>query len=411
LLRRFLWYLEKVYHFSSSLDDLKDARHHPSIPTQTVYGCVLLLFVLRLGSLNAFEAHYRWRERKRAWAVFLEQSPPSADTLGYALVRFDCETLRKEIHRVYTILQRNHLIRQLRIQGWLILSIDGHELFSSYLRCCDQCCTRRVQTAQGEKIQYYHRIVVAQLLGGPFAIPLDLEPIRPGEDEVAAGSRLMKRLLRHYPKAFDVVSADGLYGRTGFVHLVTSHSKHLLFVLKENNSDLLEDAKGLFTHQAPHLKQEGRNLYQRWDEEGFDPWPETKRLFRIVRSFETKSKGKQSLISDWYWCMTLPKAIVSTETVCHIGHKRWEIENQGFNILVNYYNLDHCFKHHPNAIVAFALICCLAYILFQMFYYRNLKRPLPHRGSLQFVTHTLLESLEEMLQCRLCLFYPLLKPG
>lgn len=376
-----------------------------------VYGCVLLLFVLRLRSLNAFEAHYRWREGKRAWAVFLGQSPPSADTLGYALARFDGESLRKEIHRIYTILQRNHLISKLRLKGWLILSVDGHELFSSYRRCCEGCLTRRIQTAQGERIQYYHRVVVAQLLGGPFAIPLDIELIQPGEDEVAAGSRLMQRLFTNYPKAFDVVVTDGLYGRREFVQLVTSHRKHLLFVLKENNRDLLQDAKGLFASQTPSSKHEGKNLYQLWDEEGFDPWPEMKKTFRVVRSLETRFKGKQSFVSDWYWCTTLPKAIVSTETVCDIGHKRWEIENQGFNILVNYYHLDHCFKHHPNAILAFSLICFLAYILFQMFYYRNLKHPFPHRGSLQFVTYTLLESIEELLQVRLCLFQLRLKPG
>lgn len=180
MLRRFLRYLEKVYHFSSSLDHLKDTRHHPSISTRTVYGWVLLLFVWRLRSLNAFEAYYRWKENKKAWTGFLGQSPPSADTLGYALARFDCEGFRQEIHRIYTILQRNHLIRQVRVQGWLILSLDGHELFSSYWRCCDQCCTRRIQTVQGERIQYYHRVVVAQLLGGPFALPLDLEPTNPG---------------------------------------------------------------------------------------------------------------------------------------------------------------------------------------------------------------------------------------
>jgi hypothetical protein len=63
--------------------------------------------------------------------------------------------------------------------------------------------------------------------------------------------------------------------------IIVGAGKHLLFVLKENNPDLLTDAKGLFAHQSPLLKQEGRNLYQRWDwdEEGFGPWPETKRLF------------------------------------------------------------------------------------------------------------------------------------
>lgn len=403
--------MDRVYHVSSYLDNIRDTRHHPSIPAWRVYGCVLLLFVLRLRSLNAFEAHYRWRQSKRLWSIWLGQSPPSADTLGYALARFDCESLRQEIHRIYTILQRNHLIRQFRIKGWLILSLDGHELFSSYWRCCDQCCIRRIQTAQGERIQYYHRVVVAQLLGGPFALPLDIELIQPGEDEVSAAMRLMRRLFKNYPKAFDVISTDGLYGRSGFAHLVMSHFKHLLFVLKENNSDLLKDAKGLFAQQEPSLKQEGSNIYKRWDEDGFEPWPKTKGSFRIVRSSETRSKGRQSFVSDWYWCTTLPKAIVSTETICQIGHKRWEIENQGFNILVNYYHLDHCFKHHPNAIVAFALICFLAYIFFQMFYYRNLKYPLPRRGSLQFVAYTLLEDLQEMLKNCIYLFPHILNPG
>jgi hypothetical protein len=43
------------------------------------------------------------------------------------------------------------------------------------------------------------------------------------------------------------------------------------------------------------------------------------------------------------------------------------------------------------------MVCFLAYILFQMFYYRNLRRPLPRERSLLFVTHTSLESLEQML--------------
>jgi hypothetical protein len=195
---------------------------------------------------------------------------------------------------------------------------------------------------------------MAQLFGEGFAIPLD----------VAAASRLMERLWGRYPKAFEVVTADGLYGREGFINLVRKHSKHILFVLKENNPDLLEDANGLFASQAPRVKKQGSVLYERWDEEGFNPWPETKATFRVVRSLENKPKGKTS---DWYWGTTLPKAIVSTDTVCRIGHKRWEIGNQGLNVLVNYFGLDHCFKHERMAIVAFPLVCFLACTLFQMF--------------------------------------------
>lgn len=394
MLGRFVRYVDRVFGFQALLGSLRDGRHHPCISPQTVFYGTFLLFVLRLGSLNGLEAHFRGGSRRR-WQTHLGRKPPSADTIGYSLMRFDCERLRALIHDLYRRAQRNHLTNQIRLGGWSTVALDGHELFSSYWRCCSACSTRRVHTAQGERIQYYHRIVVGQLLGGSFAIPLDLEPILIGEDEVAAGTRLMERLLRRYPKAFDVVVVDGLYGRSGFIKLLRNHAKHIVFVLKDNNPDLLEDARGLFSSQAPCVKQQDSVLYERWDEEGFDRWPELRGSFRVVRSLETTSKAK---ISDWYWCTTLPRAIVPTETVCQIGHKRWEIENQGFNVLVTYYGLDHCFKHDPTAIVAFSLVCFVAYTLFQMFYYRNLKIPLSRRGSMHYVTQMFVQNLHEMLQ-------------
>lgn len=387
--------MDRVFDFWSLLGSLRDSRHHPSISPQTVFYSTFLLFVLRLGSLNALETHFRGGLRRR-WHAHLGGRVPSGDTVGYSLMRFDCEALRAMIQALYRRLQRNHLTSQIRVGGWSVVALDGHELFSSYSRCCSQCAKRLVHTARGERVQYYHRVVLAQLLGGTFAIPLDLEPIRPGEDELGAAHRLMERLLGSFPKAFDVVTVDGLYGRASFVSLLKRHSKHVLFVLKQNNSDLLEDATGLFRSQAPCVKQQGSVLCERWDEEGFDLWPELGGSFRVVRSRETTSGAK---ISDWYWCTTLPRAIAPTETVCQIGHKRWEIENQGLNVLVTYYGLDHCFKHDPTAIVAFSLVCFVAYTLFQMFYHRNLKIPLPHRGSMKYVTQMLLQSLYELLQC------------
>jgi len=74
--------------------------------------------------------------------------------------------------------------------------------------------------------------VVAQIISGPLALPLSIEPILPGEDEVAAASRLLERLYRVFPKAFDVVTVDGLYGRAGFFNLAQSHHKHVIAVSK-----------------------------------------------------------------------------------------------------------------------------------------------------------------------------------
>jgi len=99
---------------------------------------------------------------------------------------------------------------------------------------------------------------------------LDIEPILPGEDEVAAASRLFERVCPVFPKAFDVVTVDGLYTRTGFFDLALSHNKHVIAVLKDNRRDLLQDANSLFEHAKPTLNWEDKSgQYAVWDDEGF----------------------------------------------------------------------------------------------------------------------------------------------
>lgn len=49
------------------------------------------------------------------------------------------------------------------------------------------------------------------LWGDGFYLPLDLEPQLPGEDEVGCATRLLERVMLNYPRAFDLILADGLY--------------------------------------------------------------------------------------------------------------------------------------------------------------------------------------------------------
>ncbi|MDZ4803206.1 MAG: hypothetical protein SGI92_34030, partial [Bryobacteraceae bacterium] len=76
-------------------------------------------------------------------------------------------------------------------RGISLAIVDGHESHTSYRRHCQGCIERTIHFAQGERIQYYHRQVTLMLVTGapagrpPLRIPLDHEPQRPGEDEVA----------------------------------------------------------------------------------------------------------------------------------------------------------------------------------------------------------------------------------
>ena len=73
------------------------------------------------------------------------------------------------------------------------------------------------------------------------------------------------------------------------------------------------------------------------------------------------------------WVTTLPCQQAPTVRIVAWGHQRWDIENFGFNELVNGWEADHIYKHDPKAIEAFLLMAFLAYNIFHAFIGLNLK--------------------------------------
>jgi hypothetical protein len=373
MIRRFAAYMNKVYGLGRALGELLDQRQGPRVSAESCALFAFWMFALGLPSFNAFEEKLRSEERRQLWRKLFHGRPASADTVGYCFERLDPEPLRRLLKRIYTTLQRNHLIARIAVRGFRVLAVDGHELFTSYRRHCPHCLTRTVQTRRGERLQYYHSLVMAQLVGGPIALPLDLELLRPGEAEITAAHRLLERVCQNYPKAFDLINGDGLYANPQALEIARRHRKHLLAVLKDNHPDLLEDAKALFAQHQPIRSCEGQTEFERWDLEGFTSWPQAGQTVRVIRSQETTRQANEIKTADWFWVTTLAQSLLPTEDLCGFGHQRWEIENQGFNYLVHYFHLDHPFHHHPTAITVLLLLAFIAYILLQAFYQLNLK--------------------------------------
>jgi len=253
----------------------------------------------------------------------------------------------------------------------MVAILDGHESHATFRRCCAGCLQRVIHTGQGDRIQYYHRSVIPQLVGRDAAILLDAEPIQSGEDEVAVAIRLLDRVLPLYPRAFDVVMGDALYADSRFFNWALDHGKDAMAVLK--------DARRLFEHTPPEIRFGDGVSHAYWDAEGFTTWPRVHQPVRVIRGLEKRTVRRQlddqpeELTSDWMWVATFPKARVSTRAAVQMGHGRWTIENQGFNTAVNDWHADHVYKHQPQAILVFWLLAMACMTLFGTFYRRNLK--------------------------------------
>ena len=228
---------------------------------------------------------------------------------------------------------------------------------------------------------------MAQLVCGNFYVPLDIEPQIPGEDEVAAATRLLERVFKNYPKAFNIIILDGLYLRANFFWLGLEHGKDVIAVLKDERRDLFKDAEGLFKFEEPLVYQDGNTKRQCWDIEEFSSWTQFVNKIRVVRSLETAyvkrqlNKKKEKSTSQWMWAGTISKAVLPTQEFIEIAHKRWKIENEGFNELVNSWHANHVYKHNPKGIEAFWLLIMLAYTLFHAFISRNIRPELRYRYS------------------------------
>jgi hypothetical protein len=309
---------------------------------------------------------------------FLGDRLPSADTVGRVFVLMDTDTIRQVQHGIYERLKRNKVFESPR-HGLIALAVDGHETSATYKMECGGCLKREVGD-EPKQVQNYHRNVSCQLVFDNCCFQLDAETQLAGEDEVSAAERLLARTVSMYPRAFDVVVADALYARAGFINKVLEHGKDVIVVLKDDRRELFKDAEGLFAGQKPtKVINANGNYLEYWDIDQLQSWSRVKQLLRVVKMKQTKlvcdkETGEvKEIVSTWIWATTLSKHRANTEVVAKLGRSRWCIENQGFNELSNHWHADHVYKHEPVAILNFWIMSMIAYNLFRVFFLRNLK--------------------------------------
>lgn len=341
----------------------------------------------RLGSLNALE-----QTRTSAfWFRHLGRALPSADTLGRVAAGIDPDCMRGMLDAFYTAQKAAKAIPA-PLHGLMALVVDGHESTSSELRCCDGCLTREVSTLKGPRTQYYHRYVAGLLVGEGVELWLDLEPQRPGEDEVAAAIRLAERIHRVHPRAFDVVVGDGLYTQARFFEAIRALGKDVIAVLKREELHLTREARELFEQiDAVTLAQPKGRTCKAWDVEDLRLGEGDGIPVRVVRTIETKSVRRQrtkqveTLTAEWLWVTTIEQARASTKAIIEIGHRRWAIENEGFNVFANHWKADHIYRNDPVAIEMLTLLAMLAANVAQAFFEGSLKPELRARTTLSHV--------------------------
>jgi hypothetical protein len=382
-----LHYLQKVFALKTRLRAVRDHRPFAQVDTLAVTLCLLFGVFTRVSSYLDLAQQTQRRRWRRLCGL---KGPVGDDLFGYVTERLDAEDLRRGLAGCVKTLKQNKALESSKINGLLFCSLDANEHFSSRSRCCPDCCQRHIEETgpDGQKhkvTEYYHRYVFAQINGPKINVLLDIEPIRPGEDECAAALRLLGRGRRIYgPRFFDAVTADAWYAKGPFLRAVDKLGWAWVVVLKREDMEVFQEARQLSQGREPDASfdDQKRNRQVRlWEVKDLDFSQQYGQPVRVVRSEEKwtqirKREGRrerQARQSLWVWAASEELDGYAPKVIYEGGHRRWGIENKAFNELTQGYHLEHCYHHEPASMLAQMLILSWGFLLFTAFAQLNSK--------------------------------------
>ena len=400
-LHQFENYAIGTYRVPQALRRLSDGRRNPSIPTFEVVNSLLHAAVLRLPSLNVLEQQLETPEFQKLLGLKARKGKAafSADTIADVLDTLDITKLESTIVDMVKRAERNKAFRDDTFGTFRCAAIDGWEPFCTYKQHCDSCLTRqvtrKVRNDEGELVdekvtQYYHRFVVAFLIAPKIDMTLAIEPVRTEGQRMAAGDpegcgdegeltaalRLIDRLHTQYGRFIDAFALDGLYPCGPVLTKLQKYRYGAFIVTRNKANDPYRFAQEIWEHrnQPDSVERDPYTgeLVEFWELDEVDALKTFGGSVKMLKAVVTRKNGKKS---SWVMAI-LGKGRKATRLMAlRIIRARWHIENTAFHQWVTKWNLDHCYRHTPNAITAVMHIWSVAFNLMQLFFYRRLRKP------------------------------------
>src|SRR4051812_6431551 len=224
-----------VRHFFPDLNTWIDAIDDPRFPPSVTYHKRFLvwwglaLFLCKLGSRRQLDYQFHSDgpevlNNLNRLAGTAQGSRPVNQTLEYYLGKIGSAPVAGLRRRMIQRLIRMKALDQARLQGRLVIPIDGSGYLVFHTRHCDHCLTQR----HGETTLYMHQVLEAKVLGPAgtvFSIATEfidnrdvagaaagVSPERVKQDcELKALRRLLAGLRAEFPQVRLCLNGDGLY--------------------------------------------------------------------------------------------------------------------------------------------------------------------------------------------------------
>jgi hypothetical protein len=308
--------------------------------------------------------------------------------------------LQSLLDHLFRVTIRNlRILKQASSCHGIVALLDGIDLGQVHAGGgeCEFCLKRKV----GNEIRLYHRVVVISIMSTHGALPLFFRICRPREAvldplkvsdirfksdcELSCAKELLVEIAGRFGGRlpFDVVAGDALMANAPFMELVESLGSAGIFIFKQENRKLYQQAKTEFTGNSLgfNIQQttwnkdpsnKGRTFKAQWghyldqNRKGKD---KNVKIFEIKRTeLDQTSTTGMAIASD--------KEFITARLVEEVRYAKWaNLENGVFNDLTNIWGtLKHLFFHKANALQSMLYLQFLALIAYRCYCYGNLKR-------------------------------------
>ena len=381
--------------FNQWLEETVDPRsgRHSTYDMRLLLWTGLTLFILRIGSRRQFN---ELRKTESFLKNLLEladsdaDAVPHMDSVNHLLKALTPDELQELVVKPLRQLIRNKTLDGFRLEGELLVAVDGTELFEFKEPHCDHCLKRELSNGP----QYYHQVLEAKIVtSSGLAFSIATEPVenheKRGESkqdcERKAFYRLAPKLKAAFPHLRICLLLDGLYACKEVLDICVENRWSFMMVFKQGSIPNLWDqalrkrdaqTENRFEHRpekgvvqklswATNLKHEGRDVHVVFCEET-----------------KTNSRGKvESKLHVWLTDLR-PNQRNIVKLVNQGGRLRWKIENQGFNEQKNGgFELEHVYGENENAWKNYYFLLQIAHLLSQLMTHGDLFRKLAERDE------------------------------
>ena len=247
-----------------------------------------------------------------------------------------------------------------RLDGHVLIALDGTQYFRSDKIHCEQCSKR---LRSNGKTEYYHAMLSATLVapGHHHVVPLEPEFIAPqdGAEKQDCESRAARRWFAghgaHYARLNSIYLGDDLFSHQPMCEAVLAQGSHFLFVCKPSSHPLIQEYMSGVDLPSHSIRiKRGREWVThefRWM--NAVPLRDSKDAL-AVNWFEItilNPAGELTYRNSFITDLPVDRDNVAELAAC--GRARWKIENETFNVLkTDGYNLEHNFGHGKQNLAA-----------------------------------------------------------